>query len=222
MEEGLEALRSAVAELEREGRSSREAWRKAARANAVRRRAAAAVRALERDARTESAKVRARRGAVRLQALGAALGRAARKCGAVGVARVEERERLLESSDAAETTASFARTREMLSAGLEQIGQAHDAVDRDEQALRGVETYHKRIDDAMRAARRLIRKLRHKEHRERLSMRASLAFFYLVVAYIVYRRLPFKSLRNRCSTGPKKPDGGAVPGWGMMASMPRA
>ncbi|KAJ8598728.1 hypothetical protein CTAYLR_010223 [Chrysophaeum taylorii] len=29
-------------------------------------------------------------------------------------------------------------------------------------------------------------------------------------------------LRSRCSTGPKKPGGGAVPGWGMMASMPRA
>mmetsp|Transcript_17630 Transcript_17630/g.70794 ORF Transcript_17630/g.70794 Transcript_17630/m.70794 type:complete len:228 (+) Transcript_17630:212-895(+) len=85
----------------------------------------------------------------------------------------------------------------MLRTGLEQLYEAHDVVDEDAEALRGLEGHHERIGGAMRDARRFIRTLRTKEKREELAMLAALAVFYTVAVYVVWARLPFRQLLTR-------------------------
>lgn len=192
----LETLSNLVVELDAaSGRPSREVWKLAARTMVVRRRAAEAARRLRDGGRS----ARSRLVDARLEALSNVLMASLRSCGADGLSHNEERNRLLDfassgKDDARETTASLVRTRDMLAAGLEQISGAHSALDQDEAALKGVESYQKRINDAMRSARRLVRSITRRDQRERLGMQASLCVFYCIVAYIVFRRLPFKSL----------------------------
>lgn len=190
-EELLESLSALIVELESSsssgGAGTKQVYRLGARATGLRRRAADAIK------RTKG--VDKRRNAVRLEALGVALREALRKGGASGMAKSEERKQLLETdstSDARDTLSSLARSRDMLAAGLEQISEAHNVVDQDESALRGVESYHKRIDNAMKSARRLVRTVTKRDQRDKLLMSLSLYTFYLVVAYIVYKRLPLK------------------------------
>lgn len=179
MDAEMQELSSLIWELE----TSATPLRVASRASALRRRLEEGVRRLE-----------DRRLTARFAALSAALNRALRKCGAQGLATKQDREQLLGENDGKETVASLARTRQLLAAGLEQINEAHAAVDADGVALRGVETYQKRIGDAMVTARRLIRKIQKREEREKLSMTLALVVYYLVVAFIVWRRLPLRTL----------------------------
>lgn len=63
------------------------------------------------------------------------------------------------------------------------VADTWTCIDDDGAALGGVLGYHGQISGAMRAAKKLIRAIRDREHREFYSMVASVAAFYAVVLF---------------------------------------
>mmetsp|Transcript_37966 Transcript_37966/g.121833 ORF Transcript_37966/g.121833 Transcript_37966/m.121833 type:complete len:291 (+) Transcript_37966:110-982(+) len=185
--------------------SEREVARKGLRAQALRRRLVGRVRQFESEARgtknDSAASLKARRARVQVDALSDSLSLSLRSG---GLAYVEDRERLLDGSlkaqkedDARKANASLSRARDLLRGNLEEMKGAHDHIDEDEAILRSVEAQHKQIADGVRSARAFVRRLRLREQRDHLKILASVALFYAVVLYILWRRLPLRNLLRR-------------------------
>mmetsp|Transcript_10347 Transcript_10347/g.15626 ORF Transcript_10347/g.15626 Transcript_10347/m.15626 type:complete len:212 (-) Transcript_10347:1362-1997(-) len=102
------------------------------------------------------------------------------------------RNRQQHKEDIKKKNASFDRTRNLLQIGLEQMTAAHETIDQDEAALYGINAQHKCVADGLRSARTFIRKLQIKQHRDKLKLTFAIFLFYLVVTYIIWRRLPLK------------------------------
>ena len=221
IERDVAALAEAVGRLEALGAAPRRGdpeWERAVRgANASAQRLREAVGAalearegevsLAPESRREFLAVSLRRFRVRFQAAAENHGAALRALGASGDAlAAADRDALLAGGggasaarakrhdEARETEASLKRTRELLEQGLDQMHVAAGAIDDDGDALGGVLGYHGQISGAMRAAKKLIRAIRDREHREFYSMVASVAAFYAVVLFVVWRRLPLREV----------------------------
>ena len=204
--EELSRLVGLLSEAGRRPTSGVHVGRLGSAAQGLRRKIGVQVRQLEREAAglgPESAlSVRSRRARLQLEALSESLRSSLARCGADGLARREDRERLLEDAslkrssgdDSRKAKAALTRTRDLLRAGLEQMAGAHDLVDEDEAILRGVEAHHKRIADSVRSARAFVRRLRRREHRDRFKMTAAIVLFYCAVLYVAMSRLPFRTI----------------------------
>ncbi|KAJ1463578.1 hypothetical protein M885DRAFT_609841 [Pelagophyceae sp. CCMP2097] len=209
MESDLAELSRCIVDLGASLDGAKALQRKAARAVGLQRRAREALARLDRDSsaygKDGRAALKLRQYTMQLGAHDSALARVLKRKKLDGATLVEDRERLLLGArhDSAqdrqrETAASLTRTRDMLSLGLEQMAHASDALDGDSDALRGVSAHHARISSTMRAAKRLVRAIQQRENREALSMAGAVAFFGLVVLYIIYKRLPFQNLLRFC------------------------
>lgn len=102
-------------------------------------------------------------------------------------------------SEAAAIQESLSRTQKLLQAELSRVAAVQNAIDVDEKMLRKTMDTQKSLN--VKGAKRALTELeRAKQHEQRI-LAASIAFFWMVVAYIVWCRivirLPFveRSLR---------------------------
>ena len=149
-----------------------------------------------------------RRARVRLSALSEALARALRGCGVAGqAARVLEqldRDALFQSAsskapktqneDARAAAASLRRTRDLLAGASTRCSGGGQAIGRTRPGILGVLGKHSKIGGAVKRAGKAIRSIKTQEDRDLASMVASVCVFYLVVLYVIWRRLPLREL----------------------------
>ena len=204
-----------LATEERDASFARRARAAAGAAAAARRSLAAQLEAAERAAaeapepRRKQLGVAPRRARVRLSALSEALARALRGCGVAGQAtqilEQLDRDALFQSAssktpqktqneDARAAAASLRRTRDLLARGLDQVAAAAEAIDEYSSLFSGVLGKHSKIGGAVKRAGRAIRSIKTQEDRDLASMVASVCVFYLVVFYIIWRRLPLREV----------------------------
>ena len=211
----VETLEQLAAENNRDASFARRARTAAGAAAAARRTLAAQLETAERAAaeapepRRKQLGVAPRRARVRLSALSEALARALRGCGVAGQAtqilEQLDRDALFQSAssktpqktqneDARAAAASLRRTRDLLARGLDQVAAAAEAIDEDASLFSGVLGKHSKIGGAVKRAGKAIRSIKTQEDRDLASMVASVCVFYLVVLYVIWRRLPLREL----------------------------
>jgi hypothetical protein len=176
---------------------------------ARRARGAAGAAAEAPEPRRKQLGVAPRRARVRLSALSEALARALRGCGVAGQAtqilEQLDRDALFQSAssktpqktqneDARAAAASLRRTRDLLARGLDQVAAAAEAIDEDSSLFSGVLGKHSKIGGAVKRAGKAIRSIKTQEDGDLASMVASVCVFYLVVFYIIWRRLPLREV----------------------------
>ena len=211
----VETLEQLAAENNRDASFARRARTAAGAAAAARRSLAAQLETAERAAaeapepRRKQLGVAPRRARVRLSALSEALARALRGCGVAGQAtqilEQLDRDALFQSAssktpqktqneDARAAAASLRRTRDLLARGLDQVAAAAEAIEEDSSLFSGVLGKHSKIGGAVKRAGKAIRSIKTQEDRDLASMVASVCVFYLVVFYIIWRRLPLREV----------------------------
>ena len=211
----VEALEQLANETDRDASFARRARGAAGAAAAARRNLATQLEAAERAAaeapepRRKQLGVAPRRARVRLSALSEALARALRGCGVAGQAvqilEQLDRDALFQSAssktpqktqneDARAAAASLRRTRDLLARGLDQVAAAAEAIEEDSSLFSGVLGKHSKIGGAVKRAGRAIRSIKTQEDRDLASMVASVCVFYLVVLYVIWRRLPLREV----------------------------
>ena len=97
-----------------------------------------------------------------------------------------------QNEDARAAAASLRRTRDLLARGLDQVAAAAEAIEEDSSLFSGVLGKHSKIGGAVKRAGKAIRSIKTQEDRDLASMVASVCVFYLVVFYIIWRRLPLR------------------------------
>ncbi|WP_348760869.1 hypothetical protein [uncultured Salinisphaera sp.] len=99
-----------------------------------------------------------------------------------------------QNEDARAAAASLRRTRDLLARGLDQVAAAAEAIEEDSSLFSGVLGKHSKIGGAVKRAGKAIRSIKTQEDGDLASMVASVCVFYLVVFYIIWRRLPLREL----------------------------
>ena len=227
----VEALEQLAAETARDASFARRARGAAGAAAAARRNLSTHLEDAERaaaeapDPRRAQLMVQPRRARVRLAALSEALARALKGCGVAGQATqildqldrdalfqgtTQKTPQKTQNEDARAAAASLRRTRDLLERGLDQVAAAAEAIDEDSSLFSGVLGKHSKIGGAVKRAGRAIRSIKTQEDRDLASMVASFLIFYLVVLYVIWRRLPLRELLRWVLAGL----------WGLLFSTP--
>jgi len=84
---------------------------------------------------------------------------------------------------------SLRRTNQLLHQELDRVSSISHAIDQDGRVLGETKSHHKEMKDDIKGAKGALRGLEREKQKERRVLMASVVFFYMVVAYVVWTRI---------------------------------
>lgn len=94
------------------------------------------------------------------------------------------------SDESRSASASLMRTRAMMKQELERISHVSNTIDRDGYLLRETTQEHKGLSTVVKGARQTLGVLNRQDMKESIVLWCSICFFYAVVLYVLWTRIP--------------------------------
>jgi len=94
------------------------------------------------------------------------------------------------AEDARSITQSLQRSQKLLQHELERVSHVSQAIQEDGKLLGATKTHHVELSDVTKSANKALMQLKLQQQKERLILLSAVAFYIVVVLYVLWTRIP--------------------------------